>query len=544
MANSKISTKAPRLRSRATWRRGAAQVAAWISDERLGWVLAIGFVAAHAVLWTAALTMVKGTQDLHFDVAEAYAWGQEWLLGYGKHPPLSGWIAGLWFRLFAPTDWAAYGLAMATVGVGMLICWRIALRVVDPRRAFLTLVMLALYPIFNFKGYKYNADLVQLVTLPLLVLAYLEAFEKRTARAGLLLGIAAALAVLTKYWVVTMIGAIGLAALLHPARQGFLRSPAPWVAIVALLAGLAPHLYWLKQVDFAPFTYAGDTYTIQDQSFVVRLVWGYIGHNLALLALPLALAAAALGLPPGWWRLLMRDPRAFFGLCWSRGPNPAVRLSPALNVWIIQAVVAVGPPLGALAVHIYLKTDWGISLFFLTPLCMVAIPALRVRWMAVVRLLVIWLALSLLVVGLAPRIAGWSMQYAANGMPVLGMKAQLAQELTQMWLRRFPTHPWRVIVAPTEISAPITFYSPEHPRMLTPLQPWGAGLTSVDEAKSAGFIGVCEDGDLPSRLQICQDWMKQHGDGVEHSVLTTRRFLDGKAGEPIRWHIYLSAPGR
>ena len=56
------------------------------------------------------------------------------------------------------------------------------------------------------------------MTLPLLVLAYLNAFEKRSARAGLWLGLAGALALMTKYWVLTMIGAIGLAALIHPER--------------------------------------------------------------------------------------------------------------------------------------------------------------------------------------------------------------------------------------------------------------------------------------------------------------------------------------
>ena len=53
-------------------------------------------------------------------------------------------------------------------------------------------------------------------------------------------------------------------------------------------------------------------------------------------------------------------------------------MSQALNVWIIQAVVAIGPPLGALLFHVYIKTDWGISLFFLMPLALVAIPAVRV----------------------------------------------------------------------------------------------------------------------------------------------------------------------
>ena len=194
----------------------AAWLAARASDPNASLWLVIGFAAAHAVLWTLILTNLKAAQDVHMDVAEAFAWGQKFQLGYGKHPPLAGWVAGLWFKIFPVADWATYALAMATLGGGMVICWLIALRVVDRRRAFFVVVMLALYPIFNFKGFKYNPDLLQLVTLPLLVLAYLDAFEKRSAKSGLWLGLAGALALMTKYWVLTMIGAIGLAALIHP----------------------------------------------------------------------------------------------------------------------------------------------------------------------------------------------------------------------------------------------------------------------------------------------------------------------------------------
>eukprot|EP01035_Chromulina_nebulosa_P057037 gene57037-78150_t len=174
-------------------RRGAARLVAWACDPRLSPLLVVGFTIAHVVLWTAILTQLKAAQDVHYDVAEGFAWGQKFLMGYGKHPPLSGWIAGVWFQFFPPVDWATYLLAMVTVGIGMLLCWAIALVVVDRRRAFLVLVMVSIYPIFNFKGFKYNPDLLQLVTLPLLVLAYLHAFDKRTLRSGFLLGLAGAL---------------------------------------------------------------------------------------------------------------------------------------------------------------------------------------------------------------------------------------------------------------------------------------------------------------------------------------------------------------
>src|ERR1700686_1136974 len=234
-----------RSRVRSIGRRGGARLVAWAGDEKLSPWLVAGFVVLHVVLWTVILTRLRAAQDVHFDVAEAFAWGQKFLLGYGKHPPLSGWVAGIWFILFPVTDWSTYALAMGTVGVGMMICWAIALRVVDRRRAFLVVVMLAIYPIFNFKGFKYNPDLLQLATLPLVMLAYLDAFEKRSVRSGLWLGLAGALALMTKYWVLTMIGAVGLAALIHPERLKFLRSPAPGVGNAPLVFPMIPYLVWL-----------------------------------------------------------------------------------------------------------------------------------------------------------------------------------------------------------------------------------------------------------------------------------------------------------
>ena len=216
MSTASILPAAARSKRIPSIRRLAAWLASRASDPKAGLWLVTGFAAVHAVLWTLILVNLKTGQDVHMDVAEAYAWGQKFLLGYGKHPPLSGWVAGVWFRIFPVTDWATYALAMATLGCGLVICWLLALRVVDRRRAFFVVVMLALYPIFNFKGFKYNPDLLQLVTLPLVVLAYLDAFEKRSVKSGVWLGLAGALALMTKYWVLTMIGAIGLAALIHP----------------------------------------------------------------------------------------------------------------------------------------------------------------------------------------------------------------------------------------------------------------------------------------------------------------------------------------
>src|SRR3954454_22275101 len=262
MSTTSIPSARTRVKARVSFNRFRAWLVASATRPEARLWLVIQLAALHAVIWTFILINLKAAQDVHMDVAEAWGWGQKFLWGYGKNPPLSGWVAVLWSTVFPPTDWATYALAMAIVGTGMVICWLIALRVVDARRAFLVVVMVALYPIFNFKGFKYNPDLLQLVTLPLLMLAYLNAFEKRSWQSGVLLGLAGALALMTKYWVLTMIGAIGLAALIHPARWQFLRSPAPWVAIATMVVAMIPHFLWLKQVNFIAFTYAGNSYNL------------------------------------------------------------------------------------------------------------------------------------------------------------------------------------------------------------------------------------------------------------------------------------------
>jgi 4-amino-4-deoxy-L-arabinose transferase-like glycosyltransferase len=539
MSTASLLPAASRARRRPTLRRLAAWLAACASDPKASLWLVIGFAIAHAVLWTLILVNLKAAQDVHMDVAEAFAWGQKFQLGYGKHPPLSGWVAGLWFRVFPVADWATYALAMAVTGTGLVICWLIALRVVDRRRAFFVVVMLALYPIFNFKGFKYNPDLLQLVTLPLVVLAFLHAFEKRTVRAGLWLGLAAALALMTKYWVLTMIGAIGLAALLHPDRLKFLRSPAPWVAVVTVVVAMLPHLWWLKEVDFVPLTYASDVYALSDRNQNIQLVVGYIGHNLALLALPVALASLALAWAQRWWRLA-RQPSAVFTRSWSRGPNPGVNVSQALLIWITQIVVAIGPPLGALFFNVYMKTDWGISLFFLTPLAL-AIPSLRIQKMALFYLAAIWLVISLAVLVASPHIAAREMAVNPNGAATYGARSELARELTQVWRTRFHTR-WAVVAGTTEMGEPMTFYSPDHPMPFTPGEIWSSGLTSLEEAKRLGFIGICDTTD--GRLPICEAWMKANGKDAEELAMTTQRFFHGHPGPAIGWKVFVVPPAK
>jgi hypothetical protein len=218
-----------------------------------------------------------------------------------------------------------------------------------------------------------------------------------------------------------------------------------------------------------------------------------------------------------------------------------VRPAQALNVWIIQTVVAIGPPLGAVLFQIYIKTDWGIPLFFLVPLALIAMPRLRVRSIALLRLAATWLVLTLAVLVASPKIVAYDASQHRNEGASYRARSELARELTEVWHTRFHSR-FPVVAAYNDIGQPVTFYSPEHPAALTPDEPWSSGLTSLEEARRSGFIGICETGDW--KLEKCEAWMKAHAANGERMVITTRRFFLGMPGPATAWNIIVVPPAR
>jgi hypothetical protein len=100
-----------------------------------------------------------------------------------------------------------------------------------------------------------------------------------------------------------------------------------------------------------------------------------------------------------------------------------------------------------------------------------------------------------------------------------------------------------VVVARSDIGEPMTFYSPDHPASLVPGEAWSSGLTSLDEAKRLGFIGVCDTTD-PVFLKPCEAWMAEHAKDAEPLVMTTMRFFNGHPGPSTVWKVYLVPPAK
>src|SRR5437763_16904620 len=85
--------------------------------------------------------------------------------------------------------------------------------------------------------------------------AMLRALDTRHSGWAALAGLAAAAAMLCKYWSAFLLVALALAALTHPKRRDYLRSYAPWVTAGVFLLVVAPHAVWLIRENFPPLTW-------------------------------------------------------------------------------------------------------------------------------------------------------------------------------------------------------------------------------------------------------------------------------------------------
>jgi 4-amino-4-deoxy-L-arabinose transferase-like glycosyltransferase len=493
--------------------RAAAHVITLLLPRGAGTGRVLALIAALALLGLPMLIGLKLGQDVHFDSAEAFAWGRQLLWGYGKHPPLSGWLAWVWFGVFPAADWSIYALARLCAFAALAGVYLTVLQAGGARKAAFATLTAALWVYLHMRGSKYNPDLVLLGLVPLFTAAALRAAERRTAAWGALTGALAAACVLTKYWGLVPVGALALALLAHPDRWAILRSPAFLAAIAVFAAALTPHVAWLVARDFDSFAYAR-MWAAGTRGQVASRSVSYLTHHAALLAPPLVLAV-----------LLTRPWR-----------SPARRWTPlALVVVLAFAAMALLPSLAANLFTVLLRTDWGIPIFALAPAALVLWPRLQVSRRALARALVLVLAVhAALLVG-GPLYA--AMAYRLNpGSGLFTPYSELARAANAEWRARTGVG-LPVVVSGFIPGAYLAFYAPDHPAMFGEGDPRFSPWLDPASLARTGALGLC----VPETVNCAEPSARLVG-GEPFAITVRRRFL-GFDGPPLTATVRLRRPG-
>jgi Dolichyl-phosphate-mannose-protein mannosyltransferase len=215
------------------------------------------FIGFSVVAWTIAISVARWPMPVFDDMLEAWSWGQQWQLGYYKHPPFYAWITAAWFQVWPRTDWAFYLLSNVNVGIGLIGVWMIARCLLASHfGAVASVILLTLTPFYNVMASNFNANTVLLSLWPWTTFAFIRVLQSRDSGFAFLFGVLAACSMLSKYSSILLLASCFVAALLHPDRLRIFKSPAPYVSMVTCFVLLLPHLWWSMINDFPTIKYA------------------------------------------------------------------------------------------------------------------------------------------------------------------------------------------------------------------------------------------------------------------------------------------------
>ncbi len=205
----------------------------------------LALLAAFIAIWAVYFTITEAPVAIKHDMAEAYAWGREFQLGYNQHPPFWAWICGLWFSLFPRTGWAFALLSSLNAGIGLWGAWMLIGNFARGGRRKAACVLLVLTPLYTFYAYKYDANTIFLSVWPWTLHYFVRSLQGRHIGDTIAFGVMVGLALMSKYYAAILVATCFLAALQHPLRRKYFTSPSPYVSAIVAAAVCAPHVAWL-----------------------------------------------------------------------------------------------------------------------------------------------------------------------------------------------------------------------------------------------------------------------------------------------------------
>jgi 4-amino-4-deoxy-L-arabinose transferase-like glycosyltransferase len=447
---------------------------------RVAWITAApgralaAFLLLHAAVWTALPTLLY--PNLPLDLIEALTYGREWQLGYDKLPPLPWWLVEIVYRL-AGHDFAFYLLAQVAVIAALWLVWLAARPLTGPVGALVAVLIVDGLHYFNYTAAKFNHDVIQLPFWALAGFAFHRALRGGWLGHWLLLGVAIGMSVWAKYFVVVLAVPLALFVLLDRDARKSLATPGPYVAAAVALVAMAPHLVWLVQNDFLPFTYA------EHRALPSRGLIDHIWHPLqfavsqVFFLIPSALIALPLFVPRR--NADTAAPEAF-----------DMRIVTWLAFGPIATVLAMSALSGRGTVAM-----WGYPLWLFLGVWIVMIARRALDETRLMRVTITWMAvfgcLAFAFIANYAILPNYDHRYRAVFFP----GDELARELSQRY-RAVTGKPIVYVIGSMWDGGNIEHYAPDHPRVLIDGKPERAPWIDLADLRSKGALVVWTAGDL------------------------------------------------
>jgi 4-amino-4-deoxy-L-arabinose transferase-like glycosyltransferase len=441
------------------------------AEPNLPTILAL--LGAFAVTWAVYFTITEAPVAIKHDMAEAYAWGQEFQLGYNQHPPFWAWICGLWFSVFPRTGWAFALLSSMNAAIGLWGAWMLIGDFAAGRKRMAAWLLLLLTPLYTFYAYKYDANIIFLSIWPWTLHYFMKSVQGRGVVDAIVFGALVGLALMSKYYAAILVVTCLLAALMHPSRRKYFASASPYLSAVIAAVVCTPHVLWLLTHRAPPLRYLANISGQGWNAVAAHAANTLVGALEMNLGVVLVVGIAALTSQRG--QIAAFDDAT----C---DPTRRVLATLALAPLVLTIV-------SALALRTNITPEMTIGTFALLPLLIIEVAGIRdhdrlyriAAWLAG--------ALTLVALALSPVIALARTYLSSNALNIAPFQ-EVAVEVTKLWHDR-TSLPLAYVAGSDWYENATAFYSPDRPHVFAhfdySLNLW---VTPEDLAKQ-GLLSVC-----------------------------------------------------
>lgn len=180
------------------------------------------------------------------------------------------------------------------------------------------------------------------------------------------------------------------------------------------------------------------------------------------------------------------------------------------------------------------RSDWEIPMFFLVPLALALASPRLIDVIAVKRAARYALAYSGMFL-LASPIYAWLNFAERPDAAFFAPRSEAANAVTALWGTE-PGKRIRAVSGDVELASALSFYSADHPTMISESNPCLATWVDVQEARKGDIVGICPDWNTK-----CSAAVQQLLPDARRVEITTKKTLFGREGQPHRWHVWLHA---
>lgn len=208
----------------------------------------------HLIIWTAVPYF--SNKNLPLDVIEALAWGQDFNLGYNKHPPLSAWIPGFFFKIFGNKDWIYYLLSQVFIVISFIFLWKLSSFFFKKKfQILLSILTIEGIAFYTFETPQFNVNICQIPLWIGTVYFFLKSIKENKISDWIFLGAFSALGFLTKYIFAYLLISLFFYLIFILIKDKKIKLNFFYALLIFFLI-ITPHFIWLTQNDFTTIYYA------------------------------------------------------------------------------------------------------------------------------------------------------------------------------------------------------------------------------------------------------------------------------------------------